>query len=356
MLKRIRWLIAAGVNAALTVLLVTAAKLFPLMFPLFYTELSRKANRFLSGVTAVVPVPVWELALLALVLWQIISLIRCIAEKKILDWLARLPLILTTLALLFVAIWGLNHFAPDISESVDLHVGEYTESQLQQALTYYADRASEYSVLVERDADGAVVLPEDSALSDAAVESYRVLAQTWPRFSDPAPRVKMLLGSELFGYLGTTGIYVCLTGEASVSRAAFAANIPFDMCHELGHSLCFAGEDEANFAGFLACSVSEDPLFRYSGYLSAFIYCYNALYETSPAAAQAVWNRCSDEMLADCRAQRAHYEQYDGAVQDAAQSVNNAYLESFDQEGVRSYDMVTEHLIAYYLQYLAYAR
>ena len=249
-----------------------------------------------------------------------------------------------------MAIWGLNFFGPGAAEATDLEVGQYTQTQLQQALGYYAQQASRYSTQVARDEAGDLVLPEEKTLSEQAVLSFDRLAADYPRFADPAPRVKYLLGSEAFGYMGVTGVYVCLTGESTVSRAAHASAIPFTMCHELGHSLCFCAEDEANFVGFLACSYSDDPLLRYSGYLNAFLYCYNALYRIDPVSARGYWSRVSEEVFHDCNAASEHYRQYDGAVQEAAQSVNDAYLQSFGEEGVQSYDMVTDHLIAYYLK------
>ena len=343
-------LISSGINVGLIVALAAAAKLFPQIYPLFYTDVSRKINHALGTVTGSLPFPVWELLLAALIVWQIVSLFGSLFKKEFLDWLCRLPWLVTTLALIFVAIWGLNFFGPGVSEAVDLQVGEYTQTELKQALDYYAGQASAWSGQVKRDENGDVSLPSESALSQIAVGSCRKLGTLYPRFSSPAPAVKFLLGSEGFGYLGVTGIYVCLTGECAVSRATHAPSIPFTMCHELGHSLCYCAEDEANFLGFLICSESDDALFRYSGYLNAFVYCYNALYALDPGAAAAYWNRVSDEVVHDCNAARQHYEQYDGAVQEAAQSVNDAYLRSFDQEGTQSYDMVTDHLIAYYLK------
>ena len=348
--KRIKHLITAAVQVGLILLLIAGAKLFPQMFPAFYTDSSRKAVRFLGGLSGNLPFPVWQILLLALIGWQLISLVGSLCQKEFLDWLCRLPLILSTLALVFVALWGLNFFGPGVGDAVDLEVGTYTQSELKQALDYYARQASSWSDKVERDEYGDLVLPSEGTLSRSAVECYAQLAQENPRFSGTAPEVKFLLGSEAFGYLGVTGVYVCFTGESSVSRAAHAVSIPFTMCHELGHSLCFCAEDEANFAGFLACSRSQDPLFRYSGYLNAFLYCYNALYKLDAATARSCWNQVSDQVLHDCNAAREHYQQYDGAVQDVAQSVNDAYLRSFDQEGTQSYDLVTDHLIAYYFE------
>ena len=350
MLKHWKLLISAGVNLALLALLVVLARTVPQIYPLFYTAFSRRLLHFLGTVTSIVSFPLWELLLAAGIVWQLVALVRSFFRKRFLYWLCRLLLILSTLAFLFVGVWGLNFFGPSVGDAVGLQVGTYTKTQLKDALTYYAEQASVWSTRVARDAEGNVSLPGHDALSDGAVASYRALGAHWSRFSDPAPRVKQLLGSELFGHMGVTGVYLCLTGEASVSAATDAVSVPYTMCHELAHSLAYAGEDEANFAGFLACDASEDPLFRYSGYYSAFLYCYNALYRTDATAALKIWDSCSQELIRDCDAASAYYAQYDGAIQDAAQSVNDAYLRSFSQEGTASYGLVANHLIAWYLQ------
>ena len=187
-------------------------------------------------------------------------------------------------------------------------------------------------------------------MSEEAAASYGRLAEYDERFALSSPRVKPLLVSEAFAYMGTTGVFVCLTGEASVSTETFALSQPFTICHELGHSLAVAREDEANYLAFLACRASQSDLFHYSGYYSAFIYCYNALYEESPSKARSLWDRCSEEVLHDCNVQIEHNKQYEGKVQQAAQAVNDAYLKTFDEAGVKSYGLVVDYLIAEYLK------
>ena len=110
------------------------------------------------------------------------------------------------------------------------------------------------------------------------------------------------------GATGTTGIFIAFTGESSISTTTFTTSVPFTMCHEIGHRMAFARENEANFAAFLACSVSNDEAFRYSGYYLAFVYCYNALYRVDREAAGEVWQAASDEIKTDAAASRAHYQ------------------------------------------------
>ena len=53
---------------------------------------------------------------------------------------------------------------------------------------------------------------------------------------------------------------------------------PFTTCHEIGHQLGYAKEEEANFCGFLATKSSSDPAFKYSVYVDIYLYAASALY------------------------------------------------------------------------------
>ena len=350
MFKPIRNLISAAVLALLTAAAVGLARFLPDFWFSFYTDFSRSAMGALGAAFGWVPFPIWEALLVLLVVAILGGLIYAVRHKRILGWLTGLVELAVLLAALFMGLWGLNHFAPTIGEQTGLEVKEYTADQLKAAAAWYADQASAWSVRVERDEAGDVILPEFSQLSDEAAAAYGRLAETDERFAISIPRAKPLLASEAFAYMGTTGIFVCFTGEACVSTETFALAQPFTVCHELGHSLAVAREDEANYLGFLACRSSESELFRYSGWYTAYIYCYNALYRENPSAALRLWDRCAEEVLHDSDVHVEHNKQYEGKIQQAAQAVNDAYLKTFDEAGVKSYGLVVDYLIAEYLK------
>ncbi|MBQ2618194.1 MAG: DUF3810 domain-containing protein [Oscillospiraceae bacterium] len=350
MFKPVRHLIGAAILAALTAAAVGLAKFLPGLWFSFYTDFSRGAMKLLGAAFGWVPFPVWEVLLVLLVFALLAGLVYAVKKARILGYLTAVLELAVLAVALFMGLWGLNHFAPTIGEQTGLEVREYTTQELKAAAAWYADRASEWSVRVERDEAGDLVMPEFETLSDEALAAYARLAEENERFADPAPRVKPLLVSKAFAYMGTTGIFVCLTGEASVSTETFSLAQPFTVCHELGHSLAVAREDEANYLGFLACRASDSALLRYSGYYSAFVYCYNALYAESPSQARTLWDRCTEELIHDTNVHVEHNKQYEGKVQKAAQAVNDAYLKTFTEAGVKSYGLVVDYLIAEYLK------
>ena len=350
-MRTIGRLILTAVFVLLTLALVAVAAYVPAFFDL-YTDFSRQAMAFLGGITSPFPFSVWEVLAVLLVLLLLYTLVRTFTQKRgFLCWLAGVALLLSILAFLFVGLWGLNHYAPSISQQVGLTVTGYTKEQLTDATAYMAAQAGALADQVERTEAGDLKT-DFSAMAKSAGAGYAALGRQYDFFAvEKLPTVKRLLGADLFSYTGTTGIFVAFTGESGVNPDTYAASLPFTMCHELAHYLSVAAEDEANFAAFLASTAHPDLAFQYSGWYSAFIYCYNALYDADREMASAIWDGMSDTLRADCRRANAHYEPYEGAVQDAAQQVNDAYLKAFDEEdGVESYGKAADLLIAWYLQ------
>ena len=151
--------------------------------------------------------------------------------------------------------------------------------------------------------------------------------------------------------MGITGIFVDVTAESTVNPDCFVASLPYTMCHEAAHRLTIAGEDEANFAAFLAASASDDVMFRYSAYYSASIYVYNALYSADSGAARALWTKEREQLRLDMNAAGKHYEQYESKVREVSDKINDTYLKTYSEpKGVQSYGAVADYLIAWYLR------
>lgn len=344
-----RHFVLAGVFLALTGLSAGLAQLCPRFWFSWYLGFSRAAMTGIAAATGAFPFCLWQVLLVLLCALAIALLVRGIRNRKALLWVSCVLEFTALLLFLFVFLWGLNHFAPTVGTQLGIEVDRYTKSQLMAATRYYAERAGELAEEVERGDDGEVALPAFSALSDTAAAAYARLAESEPRFSGGAKRVKPLFFSEAYGYMGITGFFFCVTAEPGVSTATYGVAQPFVFCHELAHSRAVAAEDEANYCAFLACDASQDALFRYSGYYNAYIYCSNALYEIDRDAAWEISGRLAPLLARDCGVHVSYNQQYEGAVQEAAQAVNDGYLKAFQQEGTRSYGLVADYLIAHYL-------
>lgn len=204
---------------------------------------------------------------------------------------------------------------------------------------------------VARDAADVGQFSDFETLAAQAGAGYAPLAQRYALFTGSTARVKKLASWRLFSRFGITGIFVCVTGESCVNPDTYAAWLPFTMCHEIAHRQTVAAEDGANFCAYLACMENPSAEFQYSGAMAAYIYCSNALMKVDRTAASEIWNSVAPGIRADAQAANAHYAQYEGAVQDAAQKVNDVYLKAFSEtSGVQSYGEVADLLIAWYQQ------
>ncbi|MCR4672183.1 MAG: DUF3810 domain-containing protein [Lachnospiraceae bacterium] len=347
---------AAAILTGLSLLGMAAGNYFPdLLFP-WYREMSRFLLDIISRATAFVPFALWEPLVLLIAAGIITSLILVIGQKRglegFLKWLGSTLLTASILFFAFNLLWGLNHYGPDLSEELGLEVGEYTLDELKEAVRYYMTEAESLAETVERDEEGELVHDDLREWMAEAGSSYEKLSGEYHIFSGSTVPVKKMSVFWLYmSHAGFTGIFIPHTAESTVNPNSAVIDLPFTMCHEAAHRCTIASEDEANFAAFLACSVSEDPDFRYSGYYQAFISVYNALYKADSTAASTLWTEDYELLRQDCSAAGNHYQKYEGQVHKAAEKVNDTYLKSYSEKsGVQSYGEAADYLIAWYFE------
>ena len=137
MTRPLRNLISAVTLAALTGLLVLAATQWTDVFFRFYPAFSRWILGVLAGITSVTSFPIWEPGLCLIVLWGVISLIRSLVRHHFLRWLSGLLLTLCGAAFIFMTVWGLNYFAPPMSDRLGLETQERTPAELREVTAYF---------------------------------------------------------------------------------------------------------------------------------------------------------------------------------------------------------------------------
>lgn len=354
-----RWrLIASGV-------LLTACPLLVLLFERFGEALSGGYRPFSKGllslqatVASVAPFALWDFLVVGFTLAALFTLVRHVVRRRpLLPWLSVVLLVSSATLFLFVSGWALNHYAPSLANEIGLEVGAYTDDELTAATRHYLERAAALAPSVPRGEDGELLRQDFYELARIAGGSYRELSESYGIFEGSQVPVKalLLLGEPLL-LSGHVGIFFSPTGESSVPVNCAVADLPFTMCHEAAHRLAIAREQEANFAAFLACTTSDDVRFSYSGYYSAFSFCYGALRRSDPDRAARLLDEVRTSgldagvglVLADLVATGRHYDAYEGWFGRVGSAVNDGYLRSFgEREGVKSYGLVVDYLIAW---------
>ena len=327
-------------------------------FAQWYRQSIYAACVWLTGkFTNLFPFSLSEILLYLLVLTLLLSglslLIRLFWKKgdrkNVFSWLTNLFFSASILFFLYVCNCGINYHNLSFAETSNITPQEYSAAELNEVCQWLTEEVNALSTEVKRDENGVMMLAPDTAKE--ATEVMASLGKTYPELSGTYARPKGLLLSEILSYQHLSGIYSPFTIEANYNQDMTDYNIPFTMCHELAHLRGFMSEDEANFIAFLACSGAEDSSFRYSGLLSGWIYCMNALYKADPAAHASLRETLSPACEADLRANSEFWNRFDGKVAEVSNKVNDTYLKANGQEeGVMRYNLMVDLVVAYYQQ------
>ena len=205
--------------------------------------------------------------------------------------------------------------------------------------------------IVPRDEDGCFAAPRGE-IFERSTEVYAALYDEFPflRLAGGERRPKAFRCSDALSAIGFTGFFFPFTGEANLNVDSPAAWLPSTICHELAHLRGVASEQECNFIAILAATRSDDPAYRYSGWLLGYIYLANALYRYAPDRWQAIRETLTESVVADIRANNAYWAQFEGPVSTAWDRVYDSFLKGYgDADGVQSYGTVVDLLLAYYL-------
>jgi len=199
--------------------------------------------------------------------------------------------------------------------------------------------------------EGASYMPFTlKELSKKLCTSYSSLSEDYTFITHFDSEAKPLIISPLMTYTHISGIYSFFTGEANVNTNYPDYVTVFTCAHEMAHQRGVAREDEANFTAFLVCKDSPDSYIRYSAYLNMYDYLASALYSADFDLYSDAYSKLSAGAKSELRAYSAFFDKYrDNAAADISDTMNNAYLESQGTEGVRSYGLVVDLAVSYYL-------
>jgi hypothetical protein len=326
-----------------------------------FKPVSRYASRALSTLSGLFPFSLAEfllyLLILGILLYIIITIVNMIRKKRSAVWLLRCvsKIALTVCAMIFAfnILWGLNYYSLSLADELNMDVGRYSVEALRLTTASFVEELNAIAGEVPRDKEGVSDFGPFKELAAKASAGWDNLAKSTGTFRDvrvKKPKPVSPMAGEFMSQTGITGIYIPFTGEANVNAGIPDSSLPFTMMHELSHSAGVAPENEANFAAFLACRENPFPEFRYSGYLSAFVYSYNALYREDAKTASSLLYQLDERVLADLRYRSEYWKKYEGELRDVGTKVNNTYLMAMKQtDGVKSYGMVVDLLIADYV-------
>lgn len=287
------------------------------------------------------------------VLWYLLRSVRRVrrAERRGAE-AARRVLGLANAALtvyaLFCLLWGVNYHATGFCEEIGLSDQPVSVEALHETTQYFAAQLGTYSGRVTRDEQGVFAEPRADILA-YSTQVYGALAQEYPQLAMADRQPKAMLFSRIMSATGFTGLFFPFTGESNVNVDSPSAWLPCTVAHELAHQRGYASEQECNLLGILASVKSESDAYRYSGYLTGYVYLSNALYRADYDAWYAVYQTLPDGVRADLSAQRTYWAQFEGPVEQASEKVYDTFVKSYGEAlGVQSYGAVVDLLVQYF--------
>jgi hypothetical protein len=350
-------------NKLLTTLLILAIAirifaLFPSAVERYYTNgiypVIALALRFLFGW---IPFSIGDLVYAAAAIYLSIQIIRLawrVSKRKTgrKYWISAFRRIITVALVVYVWFnisWGLNYNRPDIAASLQLDPGKYDKEDLVKVMRQLVIKLNELEPDAKKERP---MLATNSFLFDRTIDAYRQLAKNAPEFKYSIPSIKPSLYSYLGNYLGFTGYYNPFTGEAQVNTTVPVFIRPFTSCHEVGHQLGFARENEANFVGFLSARSSSDAAFRYSVYFDMYGYARRYLYEEDSLLLKQTDSTLNEGVRQDFRELREFILRHENPFEVIIDRLYSQYLRANQQPAGRvTYNQVIIYLIAYYRKY-----
>ena len=266
---------------------------------------------------------------------------------------------------IFCWLWNSGYHAQGFAERNGFSSGGVPLESLVEVTGIFAEKASELSLLVPRDDDGAYIGNRREMFA-ASLDVYKNISSEFPSLGGRLYRPKPMLYSWLMSRTGYTGVYFALTGEANINTQPPGAMMPVTVAHEHAHQLGVFAEDEANFVGILGCVTSGDVVFEYAGYLSGLSYLLFALHDGDAEAWHNIVDELSAEVFIDWREHADFWEaqkrvetgigfldriltRVTGTVSDAVDTVYDGYLKSNNQElGIKSYGACVDLLVEYF--------
>ncbi|HVM89719.1 MAG TPA: DUF3810 domain-containing protein [Puia sp.] len=310
--------------------------------------------KFLRGLFGWIPFSIGDVFYGVIIIYLVIKCIsfirklfnKAVNKKYAVSVLRRMVFVVLLVYVVFNLLWGLNYNRRGIAFQLHLDVQKYSTQELQNVLQIIVEKLNTIDSVSRLQRQE---LNSKSILFAKSIKAYQQLAVRDPVFRYASPSVKPSIFSYAGDYLGFTGYYNPFSGEAQVNTTVPVFVQPFTTCHEVGHQLGYAKENEANFAGYLAAKASGNPAFQYSVYFDLYMYAAKQLYMRDSTLLVPLRESLKPAIRKDYRDLRIFYKKFENPFEPVINRLYGNYLKANQQpQGIMSYDEVIAWLIAYY--------
>lgn len=318
---------------------------------IYSSKIYPQIAKIIGTVVGKVPFSIAEVAVFGAVIGIIVGIITLVLKPN--SFSTIFHGMLRTLSIgymLFYLIWGFNYYRQDY---IDL-AGMSRETGSIQDLALLSDeiivKINDLREDLQENEAGVFEIQEDfyqlSEVAKLGFEEYELGEVNLPTIYGTA---KPLLISKAMSHTGIMGIYFPYTGEPNVNIDIPHTSLPTTICHEMGHQMGFAKEEEANFIAYKASINNPDIQFQYAGYYLALQHLLSDIYEADNQLYVDLSAKISDGVKRDMNDEYDYWKVREGKAEKVATTLNDNYLKANNQaQGVKSYDGVVKLLLAEY--------
>ena len=248
----------------------------------------------------------------------------------------------------FNLIWGLNYLRPPLYKTLQLSP-EYSTEELIGLTERLAQKSNElHRKLGYPDSVKIDLSYTEDKIFELSRQGYELLGKTHPEFNYCGTSIKSSLWSVILTYMGYSGYYNPITGEAQVNDRIKSYKFPIVSAHEQAHQMGFAAENEANFLATLATINHPDQYIKYSGNIFALRYCLSEVAQRDQCSYESLLSEINYGILESYREIREFWESYKNPFESISKVFWDQFLKANHQsQGIRSYSYMVALLVQY---------
>ena len=251
---------------------------------------------------------------------------------------------------LFNLLWGMNYYRKPINKTLNINT-VYTTNELNEITEKLIKKANEIHIkIAKNDTTKAIITKSREELFNQTTVGYHLLEKKHSFLNYEVKSIKKSLWSLPLTYMGYSGYLNPFTNEAQVNSKIPKYYFPFVSCHEQGHQIGYAAENETNFIGYLACLENPDINFQYAGTTFAVRYCLNEIYRRDKNKYNYLLKKLNIGIRKDFQESNNFWNNYQNPIEIVFKKLYDLFLKSNNQKkGIKSYSYVVALIVNYEL-------
>jgi len=253
---------------------------------------------------------------------------------------------LSIISFVFHLFWGMNYYRVPLHKTLKLH-NKYTTEQLIEVTQKLITETNAIQYQITKNDSIKVSIPYSvTELLLKTENGYNTLSKHYPTLTYKQLSLKKSLFSFPLTYMGFSGYLNPFTNEAQINYLPPKYHLPLTACHEMGHQMGYAAENETNFIGYLAAKHNDDMYFKYAATTFAVRYCLNELYLRDKKTCDKLYEQLHVGVRKNFEDSRHFWKAHQNPIEVALKWGFDLFLKSKNQsKGIDSYSYVVALIV-----------